>query len=253
VSLLRQAIVLNPTDANLYSSFAALCLNHDSFQVGIDMMNAGLARISNDPSLYLSRGLLYAELLDYDKAEADFNTAERLDARQSLSSYAIDLAEMQKRQGEKGHSEKELAAIRAQLKAHPDSALLHYLLAKTLVNQGPDADSGASAEAVKSALMAVRIKPELVDARDLLAGIYIRSGKYDQAIEQCRLALQYEPADESALYHLIIALRHSTGANHGEEITTLVKRLSGLQKSSLQQDTDRKRFKLVEEPRTQAQ
>jgi tetratricopeptide (TPR) repeat protein len=247
VSLLRQAIVLNPANPNLYTAFAALCLNHESFQVGIDMLNAGLAHIPNDPSLYLSRGLLYAELIDYDKAEADFNAAEHLDARQSLSSYAIDLSEMQKRQGQTDHSEKELAAIRAQLKAHPDSALLHYLLAKTLVNQGTDANSGASAEAMQSALLAVRIKPELADARDLLAGIYTRSGKYDQAIEQCRLALQYEPADESALFHLIIALRHSTDANHTEEITTLVKRLSGLQKASLQQETDRKRFTLVEQ------
>ncbi len=48
VSLLRQAIVLSPANANYYVAFAALCLNHDSFQVGIDMINAGLRRISDD-------------------------------------------------------------------------------------------------------------------------------------------------------------------------------------------------------------
>jgi tetratricopeptide (TPR) repeat protein len=247
VSLLRQAIVLNPNDANLYNAFAALCVNHESFQVGIDMINAGLARLPDDPSLHLTRGLLYAQLSNYDKAEADFNTAEHLDARQSLSSYAIDLSEMQKHRTEKDHSQNQLAAIRTQLKAHPDSALLHYLEAKILVSEGTDANSSASAEAVNAASTAVMLKPELVDARDLLAGLYTRSGKYDLAIEQCRLALQSEPTDESALYHLIIALRHAKGEDHTEELKTLVNQLSELQKSSLQQDTDKKRFKLVEE------
>ena len=73
VSLLRQAIVIEPTNADFYARFASLCLDHDSDQVGIDMLNAGLQRIPNDPSLYVSRGLLYSELAQYDKAEADFD------------------------------------------------------------------------------------------------------------------------------------------------------------------------------------
>ena len=211
------------------------------------MVDAGLQRIPNDPALYLSRGLLYAQLADYDKAEADFSTAEHLDGGQSLSSYAKDLSEMQKSQSEKRGSGEEVAQIRAQLKAHPDSALLHYLLAKLLANEGSGANTSVSAEAVESALAAVRLKPDLVDARDLLANIYLRSGKYSLAIEQCRLALQYAPADQDAMYHMIMALRRSGQAGQSKEIGPLVKRLSELQQASLRQDTDRKRFKLVEE------
>src|SRR5208282_355069 len=76
VSLLRQAIVLSPDNASYYNAFAVLCLDHESFQVGIDMINAGMQLISGDPSLYISRGLLYAQLAQYDEAEADFKTAE---------------------------------------------------------------------------------------------------------------------------------------------------------------------------------
>ncbi len=247
VALLRQAIVLSPQSPALYNSFAALCLNHDSFQVGIDMINAGLTRIAGDPSLYISRGLLYAQLADYDKAEADFNTAEHLDSGQSLSAYAKDLAELQKDQADKHHSEKELLEIRAQLKAHPESALLHFLLAKVLLNEGSQANSAASAEATRSALLAVKLKPDLVEAHDLLASIYLRSGKYALAVEQSRRALQAAPNDQGAMYHLIIALRRSGQAGQGAEIQSLVKRLAELQQASLQQDTDRKRFRLVEQ------
>jgi tetratricopeptide (TPR) repeat protein len=239
VSLLREAIVLNPKNANYYVTFAALCLDHQSFQVGIDMIDAGLLRIPNNPSLYISRGSLYAQLAEYDKAESDFKTAERLNSSQSLTSYALDLTELSK-----NNPEEALSKVRSQLKSHPDSALLHYLLAKLLEKQGLDGDSRASREAINSALMAVRLKPDLVEARDLLASFYIGAGQYPLAIEQCRLALKFDPADQTALYHLIMALRHSGPSEQRDQIKALVKRLSELQQASLRQETDRHRFKL---------
>jgi tetratricopeptide (TPR) repeat protein len=241
VTLLRQAIVLKPENPSFYTAFAALCLSHSSFQVGIDMINAGIERISTDPSLYISRGLLYAQLSEYDKAEADFNTAERLDSSQSLSSYALDLAEMQR-----NHGADTLPKVRAQLQIHPDSPWLHYTLARLLSNESSTAASKASEEAIHSAEQAVRLKPDLLEARDLLAVLYTRSSQYASAVEQCRLVLQANPSDEGTIYHLIIALRHSGQGEHNDEIQQLVKRLSALQQASLQRETERNRYKLVE-------
>jgi tetratricopeptide (TPR) repeat protein len=140
-----------------------------------------------------------------------------------------------------------ISEIRSQLKAHPDSAFLHFLLAKLLVDQQSDTGAKGSAEAMASAQLAVKLKPDLVKARDLLASMYMSSGQYRLAIGQCRLALQYAPSDQSALYHLIIALRHSAQGDERNEIPALVKRLADLQQVTLQQETDRKRFKLVEQ------
>jgi hypothetical protein len=55
------------------------------------------------------------------------------------------------------------------------------------------------------------------------------------------------------MYHLIIALRHSGQGAQATEIHTWVKRLAELQQTSLQQDTDRKRFRLVEQQSTAPQ
>ena len=241
VSLLRQAIVLNPTDPNYYVAFAGLCLNHSSFQVGIDMIDAGLQRIQDNPSLYISRGMLYAQLAKYDKAEEDFKTAQRLDSSQSISSYALDLAEMQS-----NHNDKALADTRAQLKAHPDSPYLHYTLARLLDNQVPAAGTRVSEEAIQSAKQAVKLKPDFLQARDLLATMYMRSGQYKDVIEQCRLVLRSDPSDETAIFHLIIALRRSGQGGQKSEILQLTKQLTALQQSSLERETARNRYKLVE-------
>ena len=238
VALLRQAIVLSPTAQDYYIAFAALCLDHDSFQVGIDMVNAGLSRIPNAARLYISRGLLYAQKDEYDKAEADFARAEQLDANQSMSSYAAGLTQVQKH-----NPDEALRQVRLQLKAHPDSALLHYLLAQLLM-KSPATDSDAYQEAMKENLRALELQPDLVSARNLMATIHMQAGQYEKAIEQCRVALQYAPNDEVATYHLMISLRH---AGKKDELQSLVKRLGELHQQSLQNETDRKRYTLVVE------
>jgi tetratricopeptide (TPR) repeat protein len=241
VSLLREAIVQSPATVDYYISFASLCYDHDSFQVGIDMLNAGLKYIPDNPSLYISRGLLYAQLAQFDNAEADFNKAEQLDSAQSIGAYAVDLAELQK-----NNPDEALSKVRSQLKAHPESPLLHYLLAKLLMNQAQAPGSAEFREALRSALLAVKLKPDLASARDLLAGIYVHSAQYNLAIEQCRIALKDSPSDETAAYHLLIALRHS-GQGSGDEIKGLVKQLSAMHQAALQQESDKKRYRLVEQ------
>jgi transcriptional regulator of NAD metabolism len=77
--------------------------------------------------------------------------------------------------------------------------------------------------------------------------MYMSSGQYNLAIAQSRLALKYAPSDRTAIYHLIISLRKSKQAGTGDEIQTLVKRLSELQQESLKHETDRNRYMLVEE------
>lgn len=236
VELLRQAIVLSPSTPDYYTSLAALCLDHDSFRIGIQMMDVGLQHVPKSAAIYLSRGLLHAQLAEYDAAEADFRKAEQLDATQSLSAYALDLAAMQK-----NNPQQALDQVRAQIKEHPNSPLLSFLLAKLLMDTSPGSESPEFKLAMQSVERAVQLKPDLVDAHNLLASMYMSTGQYDRAVTESRTALQYAPADESATYHLIISLRH-TGQK--DELPALVKRLSQLHQDSLKKETDRKRFRL---------
>jgi DNA-binding SARP family transcriptional activator len=93
-------------------------------------------------------------------------------------------------------------------------------------------------------MAAAKSKPDLVEAHNQLASMYMSLQQYDRAIKECRTTLQYDPANETAMYHLVISLRHS-GQN--DELPALVKRLSELHQESLKSETDRKRYRLVEE------
>jgi len=245
VSHLRQAIVLNPKNAAYYTSFAILCLDHESFEAGIKMLTFGLQQIPRDSSLYVSRGLMYAQLAQYDKAEADFKMAGSLDLKQSLSSYAMDLAEV-----EKDRPDLALEKVRAQLRSHPTSAQLYYLLGKLLEQDASAGDVRSSQEAIAAALKAVELKPTFVSARDLLASLYLSAERYQLAKEQSELALKEDPLDQAAIYHLIVALRHSTSAADREELQKCVKRLAQAQQAGRERDLKNKSFKLLAEPKS---
>jgi tetratricopeptide (TPR) repeat protein len=95
VATLRQAILLDPKNIDLYLDFANIAFAHESFQVGIEVLSDGLGLQPAAAPLYVARGVLYVQLADYEHAEADFEKASDLDPNQALSAAAQGLAAVQ--------------------------------------------------------------------------------------------------------------------------------------------------------------
>jgi tetratricopeptide (TPR) repeat protein len=238
VRILRQAIVSNPHDINLYIDFANISIDHQSYQVGIDMINAGLRAEPKAAPLYVARGILYVQLAQYDNAESDFEKADGLDPRGAIGSAAEGLVAVQENDPDQA-----LATVNAKLAKAPNDAFLLYLKAEIISQRGPDPGSAEFREAMNSAKKAVALRPSLSAARDILAKLYIQQGENAPAIEQCRKALNTDPKDQTALYHLIQALRKSGQTN---DLPELLKRLAALREESTKVEAEHNRYKLVE-------
>jgi tetratricopeptide (TPR) repeat protein len=240
VTLLHEAIVRDPKKSRYYVDFAAISFNHESFQVGVDMISAGLKQLPNAASLYVARGILHIQLGQFEKGEADFTTATQLDPGQTSSAVAEGLALIQQ-----SNLDQALTTVRSQLKSHPKDAFLQYMQAQILSQQGADPETSQFKEAVTSAVLSTQLKPDFVLARDLLGNLYLKSGEIDKSIEQSRRALQASPSDQEALYHLIQALRHS-GQDRKGELPALVKRLAVLRQESRNTEAAGARYRLYE-------
>ncbi len=203
------------------------------------MMNAGLRAEPNAAALYVARGILYVQLAQYDQAESDFAKADAIDPRQSSSSAAQGLAAVQR--NDPGGA---LATVRSKLAKKPNDAFLLYLQADILMQGGPDPGSPEFREAMESAKKAVALRPSLVAAHDVLAKLYLQAGQNQAAIEQSRKALNSDPKDQTALYHLIQGLRKS---GQKDDLPDLLKRLAELRTETARQEGERNRYKLVEE------
>ena len=172
VSTLRQAILLDPRNPNLYVDFANIAFAHQSFQVGIDVVTDGIGLQPQAAPLYLARGVLYVQLAEYDKAEADFEKANQLDPSQSLSSAAQGLAAV-----EANDLDRALATVQQRLARKPDDPLLLYVRADILAQKGVEPGTPEFKTAVSSAQKAVALRPSLAPARGVLAKLYLQNGQ----------------------------------------------------------------------------
>ena len=192
VDAICQAILIDPYNVNLYVDFAALSSSHQSFQIGINVVNDGIALQPKAAPLYFARGVLYVQLADYEMAQADFEKAYDLDPSQSLSIAAQGLAAVQ--QNDLDHA---LAGVQDKLTRKPNDPILLYLQADILLQQGAEPGNPKFDAAMRSAKKAVELRPGLSSSRDVLAKLYLKTGQYAEAATQCRKALEIDPKDQT--------------------------------------------------------
>jgi tetratricopeptide (TPR) repeat protein len=135
-----------------------------------------------------------------------------------------------------------LKTVQSQLRRKQNDAFLHYLLAQILVRRGISDGSPEMQQAVAAAEKAVQLNPGLAAAHDVLARLYLDSGRTRLAIQQGRLALRADPSDRTALNCLILALRRS---GNTDAIPPLLKRYASLREEAAKQEARDRRFRLV--------
>jgi len=238
VDALRRAILLDPQNVHLYLDFAALAAAHQSFQVGIGVVNDGIGLQPKAAALYFARGMLYAQVAEYEKAQADFEHAYELQPTQSLTAAAQGLSAVQQ-----NDLDRALSTVQEKLAVQPKDPILLYLQADILMQKGAEPGSPEFRTAMRSAKTAVTMRPNLGPARAVLAKLYLQAEDYSAAASECRKALEIDPKDQTSLYHLIQALRKS---GKTDEIPELLKRLALLRQQATIEEREQYRYKLVE-------
>lgn len=242
VKLLHDAIVKDPRRTSLYVDFANLAFAHQSFQAGIEMMNSGLKLQPDAAPLYLARGVLYVQVGNFEKAQADFDKVEQLSPQHPAAAIAQGLVAEEQHQDD---SDKALAVVRAKLAKAPKDAFLLYLESAIIQQKAPAANSAEFVHGMEAAKKAIELQPTLSYAHNVLANYYLQAGNTDAAIAECRAALKQDPKDQTALYRLIVALRKT---DHKEEIPDLLKRLAEARHAATEQEAENNRYKLVVAP-----
>jgi tetratricopeptide (TPR) repeat protein len=239
VEWLRTAILKDPNETANYLLFATISFNHASYQVGIDMVDAGLRQLPDAAKLYLARGVLQVQLSHFSPAVADFEKAHALDPKLSFVEDAMGMIRSQQHDWAGS-----LAIFQQQAAEHPQDPLLQYLYAETLAQQSGSPDATATQQNATRAIAAVKkslaIEPDYQPARDLLCTLLLRTNQYAAVVDQAAIALKNDPTDQSALYQEIQAQRR---LGNKDAIAPLVKRLDDLKR---QQQVAQSQYSLQE-------
>jgi tetratricopeptide (TPR) repeat protein len=222
VEWLRTAILKAPTDPSNYLLFATISFNHASYQVGIDIVDAGLQQIPGSARLYLARGVLRVQLSNYTAAVGDFQKAHALDTKLSFAQDAMGMIRSQQHDSAGSLSIFERLAVQ-----HPQDALLQYLYAEALSEADANSSEQNRAKAIAAVKSALKLEPDYQPARDLLCSLLLQSNDYPEVIRQAELALKSDPSDQAALYQEMQAERR---LGNKQAVTTMVARLNDLKK-----------------------
>jgi tetratricopeptide (TPR) repeat protein len=209
---LRTATRIDPQDENNYLDLIALGVDHANFDLALDIANIGLHNIPGSFRLTMQRGAALAFRGQIREAQADFETAAKLDPNSNLPYFALCMALMQTDQAAKA-----LELLRQRLARSPDDYLLLYALGESL-DRARAAGSVSEDEAVRALERSVELNPSLTPARMLLGKFYLRRDDVDRAIAELEKALELDPTDLTPCYQLSQAYRRKGDQKRADEL-----------------------------------
>jgi tetratricopeptide (TPR) repeat protein len=168
----------------------------------VEAATAGIARVPKPAELYLIRGVAYAQLADYDKAESDFVAAAQIEPDQPHSTVAMSLL-----YSDRNQVDKEKALLKHQLKLTPNDAVTNYLLADLLIRSGAEPGQPAFQQAQAHLATSLKSRPDSAEAQVLMGKLLEQQNKLPDALEHYNLALKAEPDNRSALDRKFVLLR----------------------------------------------
>jgi tetratricopeptide (TPR) repeat protein len=226
--VLENAIEVNPQDETNYLDLAILCLEHNQEQRSVLAASAGIARIPKAASLYLIRGVAYAQLANYDKAENDFTTAAEIEPNQPHSTIAMSLL-----YSDRNQLDKEKALLVRQLEITPNDAVTNYMLADLLIRSGALPHQPDFEKALMHLKRSLAAKPNSIEAQILMAKLLTQDGSYTEALSHIEVALKADPDNQSALNRKFVLL-HKLHRN--EEAGQILSRLKTVLNDDLKRE-----------------
>ncbi len=216
---LRTATELAPEQESNYVDLIALCLDHENFDLGIEIADISVGRIPDSHRLHLQRGVALAMKGRFEDAEGAFDRATDLAPEESLPGTALGLILMQQ-----DRLPEAVSVLRKRSSQAPDDYLAHWFLAEALHRSGVEPGTEAEGEAVQAVRRSVALNPELFQSQLLLGRMLARRGSLDEAIKHLENARAIDPTAVAATYQLALVHRSQGDAERAKELFALVGR-----------------------------
>jgi len=239
---LKKAVKLYPKEERLYIQYAELCLSHGNNELGMEILEAGLAKIPNSVRIMTTQGMLFGMQGRYEEADRKLEAAQKIGVEQEVVARGKALA-----LSGTGRTAEAVTHLRALLAQRPNDAELNLLLGKVLASRGIEPAQAEFREARAAFERVIAVRPNEVDARVELGKILLKEDKVPEALTQLKRAVELAPGDQKVLYQLVRTL---TRAGRTDEATAAKARLQ----SALQREGDRSMklddYRLVKIPDT---
>ena len=235
---LKRAVAIYPREERHYVDLANLCMEQEAHDLGLEILDAGVRNIPQSARLHGMRGVILAQLSQFDKAEAEFARATELDPSQAPGKIGLSITLQQL-----GRHAEAIPILREQAAAEPNDPVVNAMLGRALLQQRELGDAGL--EEARAALeRAVESDPSFASAWVELGKLLTKTDQLAEAISALERAAENSPDDRQALYQLMLAYR-KTGQL--EKTRDLSQKLRAMVLRDQREETQQARFRLVKE------
>jgi tetratricopeptide (TPR) repeat protein len=239
---LRTAARLEPGAVENYVDLAMICLEHENLDLGMEIVDLGLARRPDAWLLRLQRGVLLAMKSEFGKAEEQFEAARLLAPEQGVPYAALSMVWMQT-----GQAQKAVEVLRAETARRTGDAIVPYLFAVAMNRSGADLEGPAGAEVVAALRASIAARPDFAPSRSELGRVLLRRGDAEGAIRELEQAAALDPSRTATLYNLAQAYRRKGDRERAAELLARVSRLNDAERGDSDADLKRVVLRLVRE------
>jgi tetratricopeptide (TPR) repeat protein len=217
---LRTATRLAPSEPDNYVDLATIAVDHENFDLGLEIVDIGLRHLPDAWRLHLQRGVLLAMKGLMEDAEKAFEEARRSAPDPAVAYAALAMAWMQS-----GQTEKAVEVLRREL-PRPKDHIVPYIFAVALLRSGVDAATPAALEAVEALNASIRANPGFAPARAELGKLLFKRDQVDLAVMELEKAAALDPASTPALYVLSQAYLKKGDRARAQELLARVSKLN---------------------------
>ena len=223
---LQGAVAAFPNDEALLLDLAMLCLDQNAVELGVAVLESGVARFPQSARARTALGVFRARAGKTAEAESDFKMAAALSPESGMGQVAAAMAMI-----ELGLAPEAVALLRKQEKGGP---MVTLMLARALLQSTPP----ALAEAKK---LLLTLPANDAAARSLLGKVYAQEGSTAAAIGAFETAMRLDANDRASAYQLVALYRKAGRPADAARMSARVRELMAKEKAD---DADKQRYSL---------
>jgi tetratricopeptide (TPR) repeat protein len=238
---LREATRIEPGNPEHYIDMAMLCLEHENYDLGLEIVDIGLKHRPDSAMLYLQRGVVLAMKGAVEQSEQEFSRASKAAPTDPAPHVALAMVWMQR-----GQTSRAVEALRARARGMSSQPVILYALGIALLRSGAAPDDAAGTEALEAFRTAARLRPEFAPAQAELGKLLLKRNDVRGAIAHLEKAVELEPDNSAPAYVLSQAYRRDGQTDRARDLLARVSRLNARERGD-DPDTDLRRamFRIV--------
>ncbi|HKV29245.1 MAG TPA: tetratricopeptide repeat protein [Candidatus Acidoferrales bacterium] len=231
-SAFQQAVMQTPLDEKLYLLVSEACMDHQSYDLGLEVLNIGLQHLPNSSRLHYERGVFFSFENEPDSAAFDFGLASKLGAGTDISYMASGQKALME-----GDPSEAVRITREGIRKGHNNYILLAIFGNAVVHSGASPDQPEFREAEAALVKSVAERPNYSVSQAALGELYLMEGRTDEAISSLQAARNLTPQDASIYSHLAVAYRRNGNLQEAQRTLTILATLNQKQAAKYKSDS----------------